>query len=65
MKDMEEAEVILGIRIKRVKGGLALTQSHYIENVLQKFNYIDCCPVSTPYDSSTNLLPIQESLSPN
>ncbi|CAM8957494.1 unnamed protein product [Rhodiola kirilowii] len=41
MKDMGEAEVILGIRIKRVEGGLALTQSHYIENVLKKFNYID------------------------
>ncbi|CAM8997570.1 unnamed protein product [Rhodiola kirilowii] len=33
MKDMGEAEVILGIRIKRLEGGLALTQSHYIENV--------------------------------
>ncbi|CAM8884428.1 unnamed protein product [Rhodiola kirilowii] len=35
MKDMGEAEVILGIRIERVKGGLALTQSHYIEKVLK------------------------------
>ncbi|CAM8965359.1 unnamed protein product [Rhodiola kirilowii] len=57
MKDMGEAEVILGIRIKRVEGGLALTQSHYIENVLKKFNYMDCYPLTTPYDSSTHLYP--------
>ncbi|CAM8945117.1 unnamed protein product [Rhodiola kirilowii] len=57
MKDMGEAEVILGIRIKKVKGGLALTQSHYIENVLKKFNYMDCHPLTTPYNSSTHLYP--------
>ncbi|CAM8890474.1 unnamed protein product [Rhodiola kirilowii] len=57
MKDMGEAEVILEIRIKRVEGGLALTQSHYIENVLKKFNYMDCYPLTTPYDSSTYMYP--------
>ncbi|CAM8877025.1 unnamed protein product [Rhodiola kirilowii] len=57
MKDMGEAEVILGIRINRVEGGLALTQSHYIENVLKKFNYMDCYPLTTPYNSSTHLYP--------
>ncbi|CAM8892812.1 unnamed protein product [Rhodiola kirilowii] len=57
MKDMGEAEVILGIRIKKVEGGLALTQSHYIENVLKKFNYMDCHPLTTPYNSSTHLYP--------
>ncbi|CAM8923700.1 unnamed protein product [Rhodiola kirilowii] len=57
MKDMGEAEVILGIRIKRVEGGLALTQSHYIENVLKKFNYMNCYPLTTPYNSSTHLYP--------
>ncbi|CAM8900601.1 unnamed protein product [Rhodiola kirilowii] len=57
MKDMGEAEVILGIRIKKVEGGFALTQSHYIENVLRKFNYMDCHPLTTPYNSSTHLYP--------
>ncbi|CAM8941690.1 unnamed protein product [Rhodiola kirilowii] len=57
MKDMGEPEVILGIRIKKVEGGLALTQSHYIENVLKKFNYMDCHPLTTPYNSSTHLYP--------
>ncbi|CAM8975229.1 unnamed protein product [Rhodiola kirilowii] len=57
MKDMGEVEVILGIRIKRVEEGLALTQSHYIEKVLKKFKYLDCHPVTTPFDSSKHLLP--------
>ncbi|CAM8993626.1 unnamed protein product [Rhodiola kirilowii] len=57
MKDMGEAEIILGIRLKRVEGGLALTQSHYIEKVLKKFKYLDCHSVTTPFDSSKHLLP--------
>ncbi|CAM8889909.1 unnamed protein product [Rhodiola kirilowii] len=57
MKDMGEAEVILGIRIERVKGGLALTQSHYIEKVLKKYKYLDCHPVNTPFESSKHLFP--------
>ncbi|CAM8975690.1 unnamed protein product [Rhodiola kirilowii] len=57
MKDMGETEVILGIRIKRVEGGLVLTQSHYIEKVLKKYKYLNCHPVTTPFDSSKHLLP--------
>ncbi|CAM8914041.1 unnamed protein product [Rhodiola kirilowii] len=57
LKDMGEAEVILGIRIKRVEGGLALTQSHYIEKVLKKYKYLNCHPVTTPFDSSKHLHP--------
>ncbi|CAM8895716.1 unnamed protein product [Rhodiola kirilowii] len=57
MKDMGEAEVILGIRIERIEGGLALTQSHYIEKVLKKYKYLDCHPVNTPFESSKHLLP--------
>ncbi|GJU43409.1 zinc finger, CCHC-type containing protein [Tanacetum coccineum] len=33
------------------------TKSHYIENVLNKFNYFDCTSVSTPMDTSENLMP--------
>ncbi|CAM8877554.1 unnamed protein product [Rhodiola kirilowii] len=57
MKDMGEAEIILGIRIKRVEGGLALTQSHYIEKVFNKFKYLYCHLVTTPFHSSKHLLP--------
>ncbi|GJZ49686.1 zinc finger, CCHC-type containing protein [Tanacetum coccineum] len=57
MKDMGEADVILGIRIKHESNGIAISQSHYIEKVLMKFNYFDCTPVSTRMDTSENLMP--------
>ena len=57
MKDLGEAEVILGIKIKRVNKGIALTQSHYVEKILKKFNYSDCSPIRSPMDPSVKLIP--------
>ncbi|GJR18608.1 zinc finger, CCHC-type containing protein [Tanacetum coccineum] len=57
MKDMGEADVILGIRIKHESNGISISQSHYIEKVLKKFNYSDCTPVSTPMDTCEKLMP--------
>ncbi|GJR01958.1 zinc finger, CCHC-type containing protein [Tanacetum coccineum] len=57
IKDMGEADVILGIRIKHESNGIAISQSHYIEKVLKKFNYFDCTPVSIPIDTSKKLMP--------
>ncbi|GJU64560.1 zinc finger, CCHC-type containing protein [Tanacetum coccineum] len=57
MKDMREADVILGIRIKHESNGIEIFQSHYIEKVLKKFNYSECTPVSTPMDTSEKLMP--------
>ncbi|GJY60656.1 zinc finger, CCHC-type containing protein [Tanacetum coccineum] len=51
MKDMGEADVILGIKIKRENKGIVITQSHYIEKILKKFNREDCSLVSTPMES--------------
>ncbi|GJU08386.1 hypothetical protein Tco_1124816 [Tanacetum coccineum] len=50
MKDIREADVILGIKIKREVKGIVITQSHYIEKILKKFNREDCSPVNTPMD---------------
>nr|GEV75619.1 hypothetical protein [Tanacetum cinerariifolium]GEV97158.1 hypothetical protein [Tanacetum cinerariifolium] len=44
MKDMREADVILGIKIKRENKGIVITQSHYIEKIFKKFNREDCSP---------------------
>ncbi|GKD72883.1 zinc finger, CCHC-type containing protein [Tanacetum coccineum] len=55
MKDMGEAYVILGIKIKREKKGIVITQSHYIEKIHKKFNREDYSPVSTPMDSIENI----------
>ncbi|GJX14516.1 zinc finger, CCHC-type containing protein [Tanacetum coccineum] len=57
MKDMGEADVILGVRIKHESNGITISQSHYIENVMKKFNYFYCTPVSTPMDISEKLMP--------
>ncbi|GJY90524.1 zinc finger, CCHC-type containing protein [Tanacetum coccineum] len=57
MKDMGEADVILGIKIKREKRGIVITQSHYIEKRLKKFNREYCSSVSTPMDPVEKLKP--------
>ncbi|GJS84144.1 zinc finger, CCHC-type containing protein [Tanacetum coccineum] len=57
MKDIGEADVILGIRIIHESNGIASSQSHYIKKVLKKFNYFDCTLVSTPMDTSEKLMP--------
>ena len=50
MKDMDEAYVILAIKIRKIDYVFSLCQSHYIEKLLKKFNCFDVLPVRTPYD---------------
>ena len=38
--------------VKEINGGVILTQSHYVEKVLNRFGYSDYKLVSTPYDAS-------------
>ncbi|GKD12666.1 zinc finger, CCHC-type containing protein [Tanacetum coccineum] len=57
MKDIGEADVILGIRIKHGSNRIAISQSYYIEKVLKKFNYFACTSVCTPMDTSEKLMP--------
>jgi hypothetical protein len=56
MKDMGVADVILGIKISRISDGLALTQSHYIESVLKRFNVFNESPIKTPIDLTMHLV---------
>ena len=56
IKDVGEANVILGIRILREQESITLSQSHYIEKVLDKFNQSDCIPASTPFDPNINFV---------
>ncbi|KAL0540374.1 hypothetical protein IC582_024611 [Cucumis melo] len=55
MKDLGEADVILGIKITRTENGISLDQSHYIEKILKKYNYFKSKPSCTPYDSNVKL----------
>ena len=54
-KDLGEAYVFLGIKIIQVAKGLTLSQSHYIEKVLKRFNNFDCKPIPMPFDVRLNL----------
>ncbi|GKB82420.1 zinc finger, CCHC-type containing protein [Tanacetum coccineum] len=57
MKDIGEADVILGIRIKHKSNGIAISLSYYIEKVLKKSNYLDCTLVSTPMGTNEKMMP--------
>ena len=56
MKDMGEANVILGVRIIRKGDSILLSQEQYIEKLLRKFGYYDFKPVSTLYDANSKLM---------
>ena len=51
MKNMGEASYILGVKIQRnhSKRLVSLSQEHYIQKLLERFNMKDCNPIDTPY----------------
>ena len=53
MKDLGEAEMILGIKITRTLNRFNLSQEHNIEKILRRFEHFDCKPMSTPYDPNS------------
>ena len=55
MKDMRLADVILGIKILRTSDGLILSQSHYVDKILEKFNKDDSGVARTPIDTGLHL----------
>ncbi|GKC69775.1 zinc finger, CCHC-type containing protein, partial [Tanacetum coccineum] len=62
-------DMLIKLRIKHESNGIAISQSHYIEKVLKKFNYFDCTPnisvilglminqIQHPMDTSEKLMP--------
>ena len=52
MDDLRVADLILRIRILKSPQGPALSQSHYIERVFDKFKYLNFSVVKTPIDLS-------------
>ena len=62
MKDLNEVDTILGVKVKRHSGGFALCQSHYIEKVLSKFSHLNSKEANTPYDVSSKLTEMVEKL---
>jgi hypothetical protein len=52
MKDMDDADVILNIKLIKGDNEITLTQSHYVEKVLSRFGYKNSKPSPTPNDPS-------------
>ena len=55
MKDMGIADVILGIKISRTSDGYILSQTHYIEKILDKYIKGDLNVARTPVDLTLHL----------
>lgn len=57
VKFLGQIEKCLGIKVERdrKKGFIALTQSHYIKRLLERFGMTDVKSVSTPMDSNVKL----------
>ncbi|KAA0038000.1 Retrovirus-related Pol polyprotein from transposon TNT 1-94 [Cucumis melo var. makuwa] len=55
MKDLGEADVILGVKIRKNKTSLSLCQSHYVEKIIKKFDSFNVSSVRTPFDASKHL----------
>ena len=57
MKDLGEAQFILGIQIERDRANriLYLSQETYIKKVIERFGMSDCKPVSTPLEAGMKL----------
>ena len=55
IKDMSLADVILGFKITRTSDGIVLSQSQYVEKMLEKFGKLDTNVSRTPIDLSLHL----------
>jgi transposase InsO family protein len=58
MKDLGEAQFILGIQIQRdrARRRISLSQSEYIKTILNRFDMAECKPVRSPMAVGTKLL---------
>lgn len=54
MTDLAEIKYFIGIKVSRQENKIELSQSAYINKVLQKFGMDGCNPVSTPLRSKLN-----------
>lgn len=55
MKDLNEVDTILGIKVHKHENGFALSQSHYIQKILEKFKHLNIKDSNIPYDPNIKL----------
>ena len=58
MKDLGEANFILGMKITKTRDGIFLNQSPYVEKILRKYNFHDHKSVAILFNSSVHLFPV-------
>ncbi|MBW0569730.1 hypothetical protein O181_109445 [Austropuccinia psidii MF-1] len=57
MKDLGEANLLLGITIHHLQNGFSLSQAHYINKLAETFNISKLTPSNTPLEPHLQLLP--------
>ncbi|KAL6544579.1 hypothetical protein OROMI_023441 [Orobanche minor] len=55
MKDLGIAHMIFGLKLIHSTGRIAISQSHYVEKIIERFGYEQCRIAKTPYDASKAL----------
>jgi hypothetical protein len=55
MKDLGQADILLGIKIFHNPSAIIMTQHHYINSLLDLYGMTNCCPVSTPLVPNSHL----------
>jgi hypothetical protein len=55
LKDLGEDDGILNIKLIKGENGIILKQSHYVENILNRFGFSDSKDSPTPFDPSLKL----------
>ena len=55
MKDLGQTNLILNSKILKNNDGYVLSQSHYIDKILEKFYDLNYLPVFTPYDPNLHI----------
>ena len=55
MKNLGQVDTILGIKVRQHSGSFFLSQSHYIEKVLEKFCHLNIKDANTSFDPRIKL----------
>ncbi|XP_070045992.1 secreted RxLR effector protein 161-like [Nicotiana tomentosiformis] len=50
-----EVNTILGVKVIRSEDGIMLSQEHYVERLIKKFEYFNVTFVNTPFDANSQL----------
>ncbi|MBW0534202.1 hypothetical protein O181_073917 [Austropuccinia psidii MF-1] len=57
IKDLGEADLMLGVRIEHGNNAITLDQQHFIKSLLNQYGMTNCKPASTPLIPNDNLSP--------